>query len=577
MRQRLHELGRFGRGMTKMAGLPRREPIMAAVLVAGMLVAVQASAMTISSSASGRPAYLDSTPPVHARVNSLLAQMTLPEKIGQMVQIEVTQVTDTNNSCTSQGGFNVPNPVCEQKIFVDNHVGSILAGGTDNPTDTTGQGGVGNTGRDWANEYNRCRPLPSSTRACTSRSSSAWTPSTASGTRTRRRCSRSRSESARHGTPRSPETGGEITANALRATGWNWDFAPVQDLSRDNRWGRDLRDLGRTARSGGGAGGANVTRTADRRRRQLAQGHRHGEALRRILTVDQRARPGRGAGADPATCRTPSCRLMRAAIDAGAGTVMVNSGSINGIPATASQYLLTDDAARPARLQGRGDQRLRRRAGARERVPRAADLAGAAALAINAGVDMAMHALQRRPVAGGRAAGRRHRENLPGADQRGRQADSHAEIRARAVRPPDRRRRARPTRPSRPAGMPPCRRHASRSPCCATRTTRCRCHRTREVVVTGPSADSMTNQLGGWSVSWQGVFGAGHVCCMGPADQIPPGTTVLEGLQAADPNVVFAPDRPTAVAESRLGGRRCRGGRREGVRRRARGRPVAAS
>src|SRR5437764_14880214 len=26
-----------------------------------------------------------------------------------------------------------------------------------------------------------------------------------------------------------------------------------------------------------------------------------------------------------------------------------------------------------------------------------------------------------------------------------------------------------------------------------------------KVVATGPSADSMTNQLGGWSVSWQGV------------------------------------------------------------------------
>ena len=62
----------------------------------------------------------------------------------------------------------------------------------------------------------------------------------------------------------------------------------------------------------------------------------------------------------------------------------------------------------------------------------------------------------------------------------------------------------------------------------------------------------MTNQLGGWSVSWQGVFGAGHVCCMGPPDQIPPGTTVLEGLQAADPNVVSAPDQASAVA----GGRR---------------------
>ena len=44
----------------------------------------------------------------------------------------------------------------------------------------------------------------------------------------------------------------------------------------------------------------------------------------------------------------------------------------------------------------------------------------------------------------------------------------------------------------------------------------------------------MTNQLGGWSVSWQGVFGAGHVCCMGHANQIPPGTTVLKGIQAAD-------------------------------------------
>jgi beta-glucosidase len=71
-----------------------------------------------------------------------------------------------------------------------------------------------------------------------------------------------------------------------------------------------------------------------------------------------------------------------------------------------------------------------------------------------------------------------------------------------------------------------------------------------KVVVTGPSADSMTNQLGGWSVSWQGVFGAGHVCCMGPANQIPPGTTVLKGIQAADPNAVSAPDQAAALAQA---------------------------
>ena len=71
---------------------------------------------------------------------------------------------------------------------------------------------------------------------------------------------------------------------------------------------------------------------------------------------------------------------------------------------------------------------------------------------------------------------------------------------------------------------------------------------TAKVVVTGPSADSMTNQLGGWSVSWQGVFGAGHVCCMGPADQIPPGTTVLKGIQAATPTSSTRRTRHTAVA-----------------------------
>jgi beta-glucosidase len=58
----------------------------------------------------------------------------------------------------------------------------------------------------------------------------------------------------------------------------------------------------------------------------------------------------------------------------------------------------------------------------------------------------------------------------------------------------------------------------------------------------------MTNQLGGWSVSWQGVFGAGHVCCMGPPDQIPPGTTVQKGIRNDDPNAVYAPDQATALA-----------------------------
>src|SRR4029078_4012020 len=102
----------------------------------------------------GGRVYRAAAPRVQARVAGLLGRMTLAEKIGQMVQIEATQVTDTSSNCTSQGGFHPPHPVCEQKIFVDNKVGSILAGGTDIPPDTTGKGGPGNTRLGSGSEYN---------------------------------------------------------------------------------------------------------------------------------------------------------------------------------------------------------------------------------------------------------------------------------------------------------------------------------------------------------------------------------------------------------------------------------------
>jgi len=60
----------------------------------------------------------------------------------------------------------------------------------------------------------------------------------------------------------------------------------------------------------------------------------------------------------------------------------------------------------------------------------------------------------------------------------------------------------------------------------------------------------MTFQVGGWSVSWQGPHTSGHGCCEGPPGQIPPGTTVLKGLQGEDPNVTFAADQATAVADA---------------------------
>src|SRR5215469_3937794 len=364
------------------AGLAMRR----AALAGAALIAVLT--MATAASASGQAPYLDPQRSVQDRVEDLLERMTLPEKVGQMVQIEVTQVTDTSNSCTSQGGFNLPNPVCEQKIFVTNDVGSVLAGATDIPPDTTGKGGTGNTGLDWASEYNAMQsfamqhsrlhipvifgvdavhgfghPWQAPLFPHSIGMGATWDPSAA-------------------------RAGGEVTANALRATGWNWDFAPVQDLARDNRWGRYNETWAEQPALAAAMGGAFV--------RGLQSPS--GNGLQVTATVKHFAGYSESInGHDRVQAELPIRYLQdqflpsyAGAINAGASTVMVDSGSVNGIPATASHFLLTTELRQRLGFKGvvisdYGD------------VPAlattyhiASDLAGAAAAAINAGVDMAM-------------------------------------------------------------------------------------------------------------------------------------------------------------------------------------------
>jgi beta-glucosidase len=69
-----------------------------------------------------------------------------------------------------------------------------------------------------------------------------------------------------------------------------------------------------------------------------------------------------------------------------------------------------------------------------------------------------------------------------------------------------------------------------------------------KVLVTGPSSDSPTNQLGGWSVAWQGAFN------LPPDIRIPEVTTVREGVQqAAGPGtkVIWRQGAPVADTTNR--------------------------
>jgi beta-glucosidase len=531
-----------------------RRKVVSAVAV-GVLTAVGMFAYASQgSAATAPPPWLDPQMPVQARVNSLLAAMTLDEKVGQMDQQLVTTLTDPDGTRCGDNGFNMPNPTCMQKILIDQKAGSVLAGGTNNPIDTTGGGGIGNTGFDWANEYNIIQkyaiansrlhvpllfgidavhgfghPWEAPLYPQSIGMGATWDPSAA-------------------------QAGGAVTANALRATGWVWDFAPVQDLSRDNRWGRTYETWAEepvlSAAMGGanvrglqGAGPANslgVTATVKHFAgySQSINGHDRNEALLPLNYLQDMILPS-----------------YAGALDAGAGTVMADSGSINGVPATASHYLLTDVLRKQMGFQGVVISDYQDVPALQTAYHVAPDLAGAIAKAVNAGVDMSMQVF--------------------GADQW--QTSILQDVSSGAIskaRIDEAVRRILTLKFELGLFEQPCVRDpnaecvdsaAANAAVTAGRDSTLNAAResitllrnqnqvlplapSAKIVVTGPSADSMTNQLGGWSVSWQGVFGAGHVCCMGPPDQIPPGTTVLKGIQATDPNTVFAPDAASAVA-----------------------------
>jgi beta-glucosidase len=538
---------------TGRARVRRRVVIAAAVgaLAAGALTAVIGQGAA-DAAKSTQASWLDANQPIQARVTALLDAMTLPEKVGQMDQQLVDNLTGPSSACGSQG-WAALNDSCMHTWLVENHTGSVLAGGTDNPPDTSGQGGTGNTGYDWANEYNMIQkyaiqhtrlhipvlfgvdavhgfghPWQAPLYPQSIGMGATWNPAAA-------------------------RAGGVATANALRATGWVWDFAPVQDLARDNRWGRTYETWGEEPALSAAMGAANV-------RGLQVQGPAHSLGV--SATVKHFAGYSQSInGHDRNEALLPLSYLQSVilpsyarAIDAGARTVMVDSGSINGVPATGSHYLLTDILRNQLHFRGVVISDYQDVQALQTAYHVAATPAEAIAKAVNAGVDMAMYVTSPdqwqtailQDVNSGAISTARINEavrriltlkfQLGLFDQQCVRHPNTPCVDAGAANAAVTRGRHATLRAARES-MTLLRNENSTLPLSAS----------ANVVVTGPSADSMTNQLGGWSVSWQGVFGAGHVCCMGPPDQIPPGTTVQRGVRNDDPNAVFVPDGNTAA------------------------------
>jgi len=186
------------------------------------------------------------------------------------------------------------------------------------------------------------------------------------------------------------EQSARIAAEEASAEGLHWTFAPMCDIARDPRWGRISEGSGEDTYLGSMIAVARV---------KGFQGEGIGKLNSVMACVKHFAAYGAAqAGRDYHTVDISDRTLReiylppyKAAIDAGAATVMTSFNELDGIPATGSKYLMTDILRKEWGFTGFV---VTDYTSIMEMIPHgiAEDTASAAALAIEAGVDMDMQA-----------------------------------------------------------------------------------------------------------------------------------------------------------------------------------------
>lgn len=184
------------------------------------------------------------------------------------------------------------------------------------------------------------------------------------------------------------ERASRIAATEAAAEGIHWTFAPMVDVARDPRWGRVSEGSGEDV---------HLTSEIARARVRGFQGDDLAAVDTVLATAKHFAAYGAAqAGRDYHTTNMSERALretylppFKAAVEAGAASIMTAFNEINGVPATGSDMLLTDILRGEWGFQGFV---VTDYTSVNEMIPHgyARDLGHAGELAVNAGVDMDM-------------------------------------------------------------------------------------------------------------------------------------------------------------------------------------------
>ncbi|MEO6857532.1 MAG: glycoside hydrolase family 3 N-terminal domain-containing protein [Solirubrobacteraceae bacterium] len=310
-----------------------------AVLATGVFAAAP-SARTLSSH----------QPSIAAKVNRLIGQMTLREKFGQLEQ------------SGPQGPNGTPGTVLENEVRAGT-VGSVLDMVGVQNINTLQQAALQSrlhipiiAALDVIHGYKTMFPVPLA-------EASSWDPALV-------------------------QHDESVSAAEATADGIKWTFNPMVDISRDARWGRVVEGAGEDPFLGSAIAAAKV---------RGYQGTNFGAVDKMAATVKHFAAYGAPvAGREYNTVDMSTQQLYndylppyKAAIDAGAATVMSSFNSLNGVPNTANPYTLQTILRQEWGFSGtvisdyQAIQEL-------EMFGYAANQAQAARLALNAGVDIEM-------------------------------------------------------------------------------------------------------------------------------------------------------------------------------------------
>jgi beta-glucosidase len=239
---------------------------------------------------------------IEQRVVELLERMTLAEKIGQMSQMNAGDSYIHDYLAEALRAGRVGSVLNEVNVEVVNELQRIAV-------EESRLGIPLIVGRDVIHGFKTVMPIPLGQAA-------TWNPALV-------------------------RAGAMVAAREAARSGVNWTFAPMIDVSRDPRWGRVAESLGEDPFLASVLGAA------------MVRGFQ-GEDLSAPGSIAACGKHFAGYGAvesgrDYATTNVPENELrnvylrpFKAAVDAGVQTLMTSFSDIDGVPATANEFLVRD-------------------------------------------------------------------------------------------------------------------------------------------------------------------------------------------------------------------------------------------